>query len=65
MGGDVTDNKDVKEELSKSRRQMEETRLRLAERIEYGTELITSIRVAGDSREVNRRIEEEDARRLR
>ena len=65
LGGDIIDKKDVKEELSKSRKQMEETRLRLTERVEHGTELITSIRVAGDSREVLRRIEEEDALRQR
>ena len=65
LGEDLNDKKEVKEELSKSRKQMEESRLRLTKLKDDGTELVTNIRVAGDAREANRRIEEEEARRQR
>ena len=65
MGEDPNEKKEVKEELSKSRKQMEESRLRLTKLQSHGRELVSNIRVAGDAREAGRRIEEEDARRQR
>merc|ERR1712226_993582 len=65
MGEDPDDKKEVKEEASKSRKQMEESRLRLTKLENDGFELVTNIRVAGDSREAARRVEEEEARRQR
>merc|ERR1712038_131782 len=65
MGEDPNEKKEVKEELSKSRKQMEESRLRLTKLQSHGRELVSNIRVAGDSREAGRRIEEEEARRQR
>ena len=44
---------------------MNESRLRLQKLLSDGSELVTNIRVAGDAREAARRIEEEEARRLR
>lgn len=57
--------KEVKEELSKSRKQMEESRLRLTKLRKDGFELVTNIRIAGDARESNRRGVEEETKRLR
>jgi dynein regulatry complex protein 1 len=54
-----------KKELSKSRKQMEQSRNRLVKVEKDGNELVTNIRVAGDSREHAHRIEEEEASRLR
>ncbi len=65
MGEDPNDKKEIKEELSKSRRQMEDSRLRMTKLRGDGLELVTNIRVAGDARESSRRIEEEEARRQR
>jgi len=65
MGEDPNEKKEVKEELSKSRKQMEESRLRLTKLKSHGRELVSNIRVAGDAREASRRIEEEEARRQR
>ena len=65
MGEDPNEKKEVKEELSKSRRQMEDSRQRLTKLQDHGLELVTNIRVAGDAREAARRIEEEEARRQR
>ena len=65
MGEDPNDKKEVKEEMSKSRKQMEESRLRLTKLRDDGFELVTNIRVAGDAREASRRLEEEEARRQR
>ena len=65
LGEDPNEKKEVKEELSKSRKQIEESRLRLTKLKQDGFELVTNIRVAGDSREASRRTEEEDAKRIR
>ncbi len=51
--------------MSRSRRQMEDSRLRLTKLNSDGRELVTNIRVAGDAREAARRVEEEEARRQR
>ncbi|XP_074656888.1 dynein regulatory complex protein 1-like [Tubulanus polymorphus] len=63
-GEEDLEKKEVKE-LSKSRKQIEESRTRLTKLKSDGTELVTNIRVAGDARESSRRIDEEEIRRLR
>ncbi|XP_064652139.1 dynein regulatory complex protein 1-like [Lineus longissimus] len=64
LGDEEKDKKEVKE-LSRSRKQIEESRSRLTKLKSDGTELVTNIRVAGDAREAARRIEEEEIRRQR
>ena len=65
LGQDGLEKHEVKEELSKSRKQIEESRLRLTKLHNDGFDLVTSIRVAGDARENARRMEEEEAKRIR
>ena len=65
MGEDADEKQEVKEEPTKSRKQMEESRLQLTKLREDADEMVTNVRVAGDAREAARRIEEEDARRQR
>ncbi len=65
MGEDASEKKETKEELSKSRQQMEVSRVRLTKLKDDGGELITNIRVAADMRESDRRKEEDEAKRLR
>ena len=45
--------------------QMEESRLRMTKLQDDGLELVTNIRVAGDMREAQRRVEEDEIRRQR
>lgn len=65
LGQDGLEKREVKEELCKSRKQIEESRLRLTKLRNDGFDLVTSIRVAGDARENARRLEEEEAKRAR
>ena len=65
MGEDPNDKKEVQEELSRSRKQMEDSRNRLTKLQDDATEFVTNIRVAAHAREASRRIEEEEARRQR
>lgn len=65
LGQDGLEKREVKDELSKSRKQIEESRLRLTKLRNDGFDLVTSIRVAGDARENARRLEEEDATKTR
>lgn len=65
MGVNPDDHKEVKEETSKSGKQMEDSRLRLTKLRDDGMELVTNIRVAGDAREQIRRGEEEESKRQR
>lgn len=65
LGQDGLEKHEIKEELSKSRKQIEESRLRLTKLHNDGFDLVTSIRVAGDARENARRMEEDEAKRLR
>lgn len=65
LGQDGLEKHEIKEELSKSRKQIEESRLRLTKLRNDGFDLVTSIRVAGDARENARRLEEEEATKLR
>lgn len=55
----------MKEELSRSRKQIEDSRLKLTKLKNDGLDLVTNARVAGDSRENERRLEEEEAKRTR
>ncbi|XP_041480770.1 dynein regulatory complex protein 1-like [Lytechinus variegatus] len=57
--------KEDKEEASKSRKQIEESRQRLTKLQSHGSELVTNVRVAADSREAQRRAEEEETQRQR
>jgi dynein regulatory complex protein 1 len=65
MGEDPSEKREVKEEVSKSRAQMEESRLRLTKLRADGSDLVSNIRVASDAREAARRVEEEENRRHR
>ncbi|EHB18910.1 hypothetical protein GW7_17036, partial [Heterocephalus glaber] len=63
--GEYLDGKESEEDQSKSYKQREESRLKLAKLLLYGTELVTNIRVAVDVREIHRRVEEEEIKRQR
>ncbi|ELU08983.1 hypothetical protein CAPTEDRAFT_182544 [Capitella teleta] len=65
LGEDPNEKKEVKEVLSGSRKQMEESRQRLTKLKQDGLELVSNIRVAGDAREASRRLDDEEVRRLR
>lgn len=65
FGEDFNDKKEVKEEFSKSRKQVEQSRLRLIKLKQDGNELVINIRVVGDFREVVRRAEDDDVKRQR
>ncbi|XP_074845160.1 dynein regulatory complex protein 1 isoform X2 [Carettochelys insculpta] len=53
------------EELSRSHKQIEESRQRLAKLLRDGTQLVTNIQVAADARETQRRAEEDEVKRQR
>ncbi|XP_044306242.1 dynein regulatory complex protein 1 [Varanus komodoensis] len=55
----------VEEEQSRSHKQIEDSRQRLAKLLIDGTQLVTNIQVAADSRETQRRAEEEELTRQR
>ncbi|XP_065746920.1 dynein regulatory complex protein 1 [Phocoena phocoena] len=63
--GEHLDGKESEEDQSKSYKQKEESRLKLAKLLLCGTELVTNIQVAADIREVHRRAEEEEIKRQR
>nr|XP_019590948.1 PREDICTED: dynein regulatory complex protein 1 isoform X1 [Rhinolophus sinicus] len=64
--GDYLDGKkESEEDQSKSYKQKEESRLKLAKLLLCGTELVTNIQVAADIRETRRRVEEEEIKRQR
>ncbi|XP_028352767.1 dynein regulatory complex protein 1 [Physeter macrocephalus] len=63
--GEPLDGKESAEDQSKSYKQKEESRLKLAKLLLCGTELVTNIQVAADIREVHRRVEEEEIKRHR
>lgn len=56
---------EVEQHHSVSQKQRDESYTRLKKLLEDGFEMVTNIRVAGDAREISRRIEEEEARRQR
>jgi dynein regulatory complex protein 1 len=63
--GIVTPPSDKKKEVSKGKKQIDDSRTRLDKLEKDGFELVTNIRVAGDSREHARITEEEETTRLR
>ncbi|XP_005400483.1 PREDICTED: dynein regulatory complex protein 1 isoform X1 [Chinchilla lanigera] len=65
LGEYLDGKKESEEDHSKSYKQKEESRLKLAKLLLYGTELVTNIRVAIDVREIHRRVEEEEIKRQR
>ncbi|XP_061482495.1 dynein regulatory complex protein 1 [Rhineura floridana] len=65
LGEDPDAHKLVEEEQSRSHKQTEESRQRLAKLLIDGTQLVTNIQVAADSRETHRRSEEEELNRQR
>ncbi|XP_074251370.1 dynein regulatory complex protein 1 isoform X2 [Saimiri boliviensis] len=65
LGEYLDGKKESEEDQSKSYKQKEESRLKLAKLLLCGTELVTNIQVAIDIREIHRRVEEEDVKRQR
>ncbi|XP_053523021.1 dynein regulatory complex protein 1 isoform X2 [Artibeus jamaicensis] len=65
LGEYLDGKKESEEDQSKSYKQKEESRLKLAKLLLCGTELVTNIQVATDIRETHRRVEEEELRRQR
>jgi len=65
VGEEHQEQNEVVEELSVSRKQIEDSYVRLKKLNDDGFEMVTNIRVAGDAREVQRRLEEEEAARHR
>ncbi|XP_011899705.1 PREDICTED: dynein regulatory complex protein 1 isoform X3 [Cercocebus atys] len=65
LGEYLDGKKESEEDQSKSYKQKEESRLKLAKLLLCGTELVTNIQVAIDIREIHRRVEEEEIKRQR
>uniref|UniRef100_A0A8C9DFN0 Dynein regulatory complex protein 1 n=1 Tax=Prolemur simus TaxID=1328070 RepID=A0A8C9DFN0_PROSS len=65
LGEYLDGKKESEEDQSKSYKQKEESRLKLAKLLLCGTELVTNIQVAADMRETHRRAEEEELKRQR
>ncbi|XP_054843506.1 dynein regulatory complex protein 1 [Eublepharis macularius] len=65
LGEDPDAKRHVEEEKSRSHKQIEESRQRLAKLLIDGTQLVTNIQVAADARETQRRSEEEELSRQR
>ncbi|XP_065257969.1 dynein regulatory complex protein 1 [Emys orbicularis] len=65
LGEDPDAKKAEAEELSRSHKQTEESRQRLAKLLNDGTQLVTNIQVAADARETQRRAEEDELKRQR
>ncbi|XP_060500935.1 dynein regulatory complex protein 1 isoform X1 [Panthera onca] len=65
LGEYLDGKKESEEDQSKSYKQKEESRLKLAKLLLCGTELVTNIQVAADIREIHRRVEEGEIRRQR
>ncbi|CAF0707498.1 unnamed protein product [Brachionus calyciflorus] len=65
IGSSVPLESEKKVELTKGRKQIQDSRARLVKLEKDGLELVTNIRVAADAREHSRRTEEEEHARLR
>uniref|UniRef100_A0A8C6CX22 DRC1 n=1 Tax=Moschus moschiferus TaxID=68415 RepID=A0A8C6CX22_MOSMO len=65
LGEYLDGKKESEEDQSRSYKQKEESRLKLAKLLLCGTELVTNIQVAADIREIHRRVEEEEIKRQR
>ena len=64
-GEDENDAKNAKQELSKSRKQMKESKGRVSKLKSDGSSLVDNIKVAADAREASRRKENDDNNRTR
>uniref|UniRef100_A0A8C8HBK5 Dynein regulatory complex protein 1 n=1 Tax=Oncorhynchus tshawytscha TaxID=74940 RepID=A0A8C8HBK5_ONCTS len=64
LGDDSREKKEIKEEARKSQHQVEQSEKRMIKLQSDGTELVTNIQVAADSRESQRQTEVEEAHRL-
>jgi len=65
LGEEDDEVKEVELQQTISQKQREESYMRLKKLLEDGFEMVTNIRVAGDAREIARRLEEEEARKQR
>ncbi|XP_058407608.1 dynein regulatory complex protein 1 [Diceros bicornis minor] len=65
LGEYLDGKKESEEDQSKSYKQKEESRLKLAKLLLCGAEFVTNIQVATDIREIHRRVEEEEIKRQR
>uniref|UniRef100_A0A673YZU6 Dynein regulatory complex protein 1 n=1 Tax=Salmo trutta TaxID=8032 RepID=A0A673YZU6_SALTR len=65
LGDDSHEKKEIKEEARKSQHQVEQSEKRMIKLQSDGTELVTNIQVAADSRASQRQTEVEEAHRLR
>ncbi|XP_054978166.1 dynein regulatory complex protein 1 [Sorex araneus] len=65
LGEYLDGKKESEEEQSRSYKQKEESRLKLAKLLLCGTELVTNIQVVTDIKEIHRRAEEEETKRQR
>ncbi|XP_066450573.1 dynein regulatory complex protein 1 [Eleutherodactylus coqui] len=65
LGEDPDAMKEGKKTPRKSYKQIDDSRQRLSKLVNDGTQLVTNIQVAADAREIQRRADEEEMRRLR
>ncbi|XP_045142522.1 dynein regulatory complex protein 1 [Echinops telfairi] len=65
LGEYLDGKKESEEDQTRSYKQKEESRLKLAKLLFCGTELVTNIQVATDIKEIQRRVEEEEIKRQR
>ncbi|XP_059145951.1 dynein regulatory complex protein 1-like [Physella acuta] len=63
--GEPDEEKVTKVEVSKSRKQIEDSRQRLTKLRQDGFELVSNVRIAGDAREAVRRTADDEAKRIR
>ena len=61
---DEDDEKDVEKDRA-SKKQMEDSKQRLDKLISDGTQLVTNVKVAGDAKEVQRRMDEDESKKTR
>jgi len=65
MGEDVGVKQDTSDEVGKGKEQIEESRKRLGKLRSDGFELVTNVRVAGDAREMQHRIQDAESTHTR
>jgi len=65
LGDEDDEVAEVEQHQTVSQKQREESYARLKKLLEDGFEMVTNIRVAGDAREITRRLEEEQTRQQR
>lgn len=64
LQNDDDEEKDVEKDR-RSKKQMEDSKQRLDKLISDGTQLVTNVKVAGDAKEVQRRMEEDESKKTR